>query len=236
MNTVDILVKAGVPQELHQEALDSLNKAKKNSKWLNTKKWYVRLFKADKISKMLSWDNNRLIEVAPDKLHWDIAPMKNITANGDNGPWIGPVGSDVPVEAFYTNPDPESEDYKHALEACYWSKGNHPRSREARKDWYRRNAGEGLAYSLGEDIEPSDLFQKWTYKDDKFYAEVYKSGKAWIINTEKKLIGKLGTKTRHGFELDNVFSGDYSPQMWYPIDGYPLKAPVSWSTLPAILD
>lgn len=234
MDYASLLTKAGVPQELHQEALDSLNKAKKNAKWLNTKKWYVRLFKANKISKMLSWDNNRLIEVAPDKLHWDIAPMKNITANGDNGPWIGPVGSDVPVEAFYTNPDPESEDYKHALEACYWSRGNHPRSRKARKDWYRRNAGEGLAYSLGETVDTEEQLTRWIHESDDEIIHVCKSGKSWILLYERKLIGKIWLESRMGFECDNVFSGDYSPQMWYPIDGFELKAPCTWSTRPRI--
>ena len=39
-------------------------------------------------------------------------------------------------------------------------------------------------------------------------------------------------RSRKGYEIDNVFSGDYTPQMWFPIPGYQLRAPVTWSVLP----
>lgn len=33
--------------------------------------------------------------------------------------------------------------------------------------------------------------------------------------------------------LYNVFSGDYYPQMWFPVDGYELKVPVTWNIIPS---
>ena len=61
---------------------------------------------------------------------------------------------------------------------------------------------------------------------------VCRSGGAWLIQSRRKVLGKLHIKTRVGFEVDNVFCGDYDPQMWYPIDGYELRAPATWSVLP----
>lgn len=36
-----------------------------------------------------------------------------------------------------------------AIEANYWCKGQHPRSKKSRKLWYQRNAGEYVAWERG---------------------------------------------------------------------------------------
>jgi len=65
------------------------------------------------------------------------------TAHGDNVPWAGNPGR--PVPHCWLNPDPQSDEYRDAVAACYWAPGNHPRSKTAVKAWYRRNGGAGLA-------------------------------------------------------------------------------------------
>ena len=61
-------------------------------------------------------------------------------------------------------------------------------------------------------------------------------GTAWLMAV--KLLGKLWWDTRCGFEADNVFQrsvfdGVTIVQAWYPISGHELRAPVTWSKVPA---
>ena len=37
-------------------------------------------------------------------------------------------------------------------------------------------------------------------------------------------------EARIGYEIDNLWNG--AEQAWYPIPGYELKAPLTWSVLP----
>jgi hypothetical protein len=100
------------------------------------------------------------------------------------------------------------------------------------KAWYRRNAGEYLAWRLGAAVEPSKGFEIWRGKDGKDSAVAWRCGTAWIVKSSTHLVGPLYLNSRKGYEIDNVFSGDYTPQMWWPIPGYQLRAPVTWSVLP----
>jgi len=231
MNLSRLLTIAGVPATLHVEAIDCIELADEVSDGLLAAKLKIRLFQAGAIAKAMKWEHNRLIEARPDWADRDIAPMLNITANGDNGPWIDTPEGGRPLEAFWLNPDPSSEEYARAVDACYWCKGVHPRSEKARKAWYRRNGGEYLAWSRGMAVD--DGYQLWTGTRDKLTVTVVRSGGAWLLKVTRKLIGKLSIKTRVGFEVDNVFSGPLAPQMWYPIAGHELRAPVTWSVLPA---
>lgn len=232
MNLSRLLTIAGVPATLHAQVIDCIDLADDQSSGLLWAKIKIRLFKASKIAKAMSWGNNRLIEARPDWADCDIAPMSNITANGDNGPWYGTPHGDRPIEAFWLNPDTESEEYAQAIAACYWCKGAHPRSEKARKAWYRRNGGEYLAWRLGLPIDAAIGFQKWQGSEGKTAVTVMRCGDAWIVKSTRKVIGRLQLKTRVGFEVDNVFSGPLTPQMWFPIEGHELRAPVTWSVLP----
>lgn len=233
MNHLDHLITAGVPEHYHADALRSLDEARERSEGLLWHKLKVRLFKAGKIAKMIPWEADRLVEVDAFMADCDIAPMLNITAHGDNGPWHDTPEGGRPVAGYWLNPDPESEEYQFAVSKNYWCKGQHPRSQKSRKAWYRRNGGEYRAWRLGAPVNPADGIQRWTGTDGKLSVEVCRSGSAWIVKTKRRLIGSLGYETRHGFEVDNVFSGQYSPQMWFPIPGYELRAPVSWSVRPS---
>lgn len=226
------LTLAGVPESLHAEALASVALAQNNNAGLTLAKWIVRLFKTGKIADMLDWSDERLCIKHPELADWDIAPMVNITAHGDNGPWT-PDGS-RPLSNYWLTPDPASDEYKAAVADNYWLPGTHPRSKESVKAWYKRNAGEYRAWRMGAIVDPSRGIEIWRGSDSNTSVIVWRCGAVWLINASRKLIGSLHLHTRVGFELDNVFAGDYSPQMWWPIDGYQLRATVSYSTLPAL--
>ena len=232
-NLATYLTIAGVPATLHVEAINCIELADERSSGLFLAKLKIRLLQAGAIAKAMKWEHNRLIEARPDWANRDIAPMLNVTANGDNGPWVDTPEGGRPVEAFWLNADPASEEYAQAKAACYWCKGAHPRSEKARKAWYRRNGGEYLAWDRGVFVDPANSFQQWQDSDGKLSVTVVRSGNAWLLKVTRKLVGKLSLKTRVGFEVDNVFSGPLAPQMWYPIPGHDLRAPVTWSVLPA---
>ena len=232
----DKLALAGVPEGLHAQVIDCMAEAKQRSAGLTWAKWRTRLFRAGKIAKAMPWEANRLIDVRPDWADSDIAPMLNITANGDNGPWRETPDGGRPNPDKWLNPDPASEEYQQAVDACYWCKGAHPRSTKARKAWYRRNGGEYRAWRLGMPVGQDA--QHWNYVSDKLVVEVMRSGDAWIINARRKLLGKLWASYRIGFEVDNVyqrsiFDGVTIVLAWYPIAGHELRAPVTWSVVPS---
>jgi hypothetical protein len=221
---------AGVPADRHAQAQASVSQAKAACKGLLLHKLKGRWLMAGKIAEALEWTDERLCTVKPEWADWDIAPVINITAHGDNGPWT-PDGA-RPLANYWLNADPASSEYQQAVQANYWCKGTHPRSKASRKAWYRRNAGEYEACSRGEPIDPAKGFEIWRGSDGKNSAVAWRCCGAWLVKTSTRLLGPLHINGRHGYEIDNVFSGDYTAQMWWPIDGYALRAPVTWSTLP----
>lgn len=232
MNLSKLLSIAGVPADLCPDALACLSEAERRARGLTWFKVRTRLFKAGMLADQLTWGDNRLASVRPDLADHDIAPMLNITCNGDNGPWIeSPLGG-RPIENAWLNDDPESQEYAAAVATCYWCPGKHPRSRAARKAWFRRNGGEFRAWRLGAAVDESGR-QVWRGESGSTAVTVYCSGGAWQVNAQRKLLGRLVWDTRVGYEVDNVFSGPLAPRMWYPAPGYDLRAPVTWSRLPA---
>ena len=216
MNLLKYIQDAGVPVALHQQALETLSAARQRADGLTWAKWKVRLFKAGKIAKMLPWDAERLINVRPDLANWDIAPMVNITAHGDNVPW--PEGRPAPGAWLADTPE--------ARAANYWCPGEHPRSEKSRKAWYRRNAGEYRAWALGWKVTPG-ASRTWTTSG----VTVRENNGAWQIVAQDKWLGFIQVKVRVGYEIDNVVRDD-GTQLWYPIPGAELRAPVTWSVLP----
>lgn len=263
MDIVAMLRLAGVPQELHSEAVASLKKAKAATRGKTVAKWKVRLFESKKIAKLLDWEDNRLCLKHPELAEKDVAPMKNIGCNGDHLPWEETPEGGRPNENAWLNKDPNSDEYKEAVSAprsIKYFKGNHPRSQKARAMWYHRNAGEYAVWKVGCPINTALKFNQLVGKNDKCTVKVSWCGDAWIITSVRtlwndvtvkvprnKMLARLlfsepgervtifpgfGLKSRQGFEVDNVFCGPGNSQAWYPIDGYELKAPASWSTLP----
>jgi hypothetical protein len=61
---------------------------------------------------------------------------------------------------------------------------------------------------------------------------VVNHGDAWQIKRDQHIAFGFGLKYRLGHEIDNVFDLKTGEQRWYPIPGYDLKTPVTWSVLP----
>lgn len=218
MNIVKHLTTAGVPAHLHAEAVACLEEARERASGLTWAKWTVRLFKAGQISRLLAWGDERLIDVRPDLADWDIAPMVNITAHGDNVPW--PDGRPAPGAWL--------DDTREARAANYWCKGEHPRSQKSRKAWYRRNAGEYRAWRLGAPVDPAQPVQVW--RSDG--VTVRRHNGAWMVLAADWWLGLVPVRVRIGYEIDNVLRDD-GIRLWFPIQGHDLRAPVTWSVLPA---
>ena len=230
MNIDKLLTVAGLSDYEKLAATACLLEAKDRTTGLLLHKLHARWLMAGQIAKALPWEAERLLTYRPGLAAFDIEVAKNITCNGDGADWD--EATKLPYEGHYLNPDPESDDYKAAVAACYWAKGHHPRSYEARKAWYRRNAGAYRAYQLGQKIDLSTGVKVWRGTVGKTTVSVYNCGNAWQVNATKKIVGKLCISTRIGYEITNVWRESNGLQAWYPIPGYDLKAPVTWSVLP----
>lgn len=232
MDIDKLLTIAGVPEDEKPMAVAILLGANNKAKGLLWHKIKARYFMAHKIAAALPWEAERLLEVKPEWKQYDIEPMLNITAQGDNAPWVNTTRGGRPIEGHWLSPEPESQDYKDAVASCYWCPGHHPRSYEARKAWYRRNGGAYRAYELGLEVDPSQGVKVWSGTSGKLSVKVYRCGDAWQLNATRKMFGRLSVKTRIGYEITNLWREETGLQAWYPIPGYDLKAPVTWSVLP----
>lgn len=218
MNYLKYLTAAGVPAHLFGQAMTSLDEADRRSDGLLWHKIKVRFLRAGKIAKLIPWQAERLLDVRPDFASWDIAPMIHITAHGDNVPW--PYG--VPTPGQWLDPNDQE-----AIARNYWCPGEHPRSVKSRKAWYRRNGGEYEAWRRGIPVDTSRA-RIWQGNGVK----VYECSGAWEIIARDKWLGLIPVKVRVGFEIDNVWRADDGIQNWYPLPGYELRAPVTWSVIP----
>ena len=218
---LDLLQQAGLTGDLLVNAHDTLLQARDKAKGLFWSKWRVRLFKAGKIAGMLSWSDERLLDVRPELAAWDIAPVINVTAHGDNVPWINTNDGPRPVPGAWMT------DTIAAREANYWCPGEHPRSERSRKAWYRRNAGEFEAWSRGKavDVAHARLFRANG-------VTVRECNGAWQLDAHIKLLGFIPANVRIGYEISNVWRESDGAQLWYPIPGYELRAPLTWSVIP----
>lgn len=232
MDIVKFLDIAGVPKLLHDEAVASIASAKISSKGLLAFKLKVRWLEARSLAELLDWEDDRLCLEYPSLLDKDIAPTEGTTCHGDNGPWIDTPDGPRPTSRWALSKDPNSKEYKDAVATNYWCKNEHPRSRRSVRAQYRRNGGEGKAWRLGNRIDASVGVEFWTGTVGRYTVVVVRADRSWIVKASFHLLGSLHWNTRVGYEVDNVFSGDDKPQMWFPIKGYELRAPVTWSILP----
>ena len=227
MNESRALTIAGVPTTLHAEALECFAASREDQPSV-LYKHFVRLFRAGKIASLLDWHDERLIDKHPELAEWDIAPVLNVTCNGDALPW----DETGPIAGAWLDKDPESTDYQLAVQRNYWAPGTHPRSPEARKAWYRRNAGEYEAWRKGMAIDPALLPQVWSANG----VTVLRSGHVWQAYGTLQIVGPLRWKFDIGYEVGNVFAkvGGKWVQSWYPLPGYELRACVVWVVYPTI--
>lgn len=225
MNLLNLLTTAGVPVHLQPEAIASLQDAERRARGLLWHKVKVRYLRASEIADLLPWEAERLIDKRPDLADWDVAPMVNITAHGDNAPWIPTPDGGRPAPGRWLNSDPASDEYQNAVAANYWLPGTHPRSPESREAWYRRNGGEYRAWRLGCPVDLADGVHTWAADG----VTVMRCGGAWLVKHSRRF-GPLVLHSRHGYEIDNLQVA--GGQAWYPVAGHDLRAPVTWSTVP----
>lgn len=232
MNIAALLTAAGVPTDLHLQAIQSIEVARGRSRGLLLPKFFVRWFRAREIARLMRWQDERLIDLHPELAEWDIAPALNITGHGDNIPWIETPEGGRPMMGAWLNQDPESEEYKGAVAANYWCPGEHPRSQKSRAAWYRRNACEYSAWELGAPVDPSVKVQEWSVPG----ITVLRCGTVWQIDALRKCIGPIKLLTHIGFEVGNVFGvvNGRRVQCWFPLPGFALRACVTWAVYPIV--
>ena len=228
LNLKKYLEKTNIPAQLLPVAMSVLEDARGRAKWLNARKWWVRLVKSKGIAKKLSWESERLVDVDPSRMAEDIAPSLSVTCYGDHIDWN--PATNMPEAGTWLNQDPESDDYKLAVaatkEAGYL--GVHPRSFEFHRWWYRRNGGEGLAWMRGMPVDMPNRPTEYNGKDVRLLC----SGDAWQLIAFKPLIGSFGLRISLGYEIANVWNFDKDAQGHYSLPGYELRAPLTWSILP----
>ena len=227
MNIAKLIAKTDMPAELQPVAVVTLEAAKRKAKGLNWHKLKVRLFESKKLADKLSWESERLIDVDPALISKDIAPTRSVTAYGDHFDWDEKTHQ--PQPGTWLNKDPESAEYKRAVELTKDRYIDlHPRSGRFHRWWYKRNAGEGEAWARGVAV---DMPRRPTvYLGDG--VAVLHSGDAWELLAFRKLVGSFGIVTRVGYEIDNVWHFPKEAQGHYPIEGYELRAPLTWTVLP----
>ena len=77
------------------------------------------------------------------------------------------------------------------------------------------------AWRLGIPVNlAADQPQRWQADG----VEVYRCGQAWLINAKRFLV-----PIHIGYEIDNLWRAEDNVQLWYPIPGHDLRAPLTWS-------
>ena len=49
-------------------------------------------------------------------------------------------------------------------------------------------------------------------------------------------LGNLAWVTRVGYEIDNIWVESSNEQAWYPIPGYERRAPLTWPSIPQMVE
>lgn len=197
MNYKEFLTAAGVPPELHPEALASLKRAREQSKKVVPYKRWAPLVMAWVVPR-LPWEAENLPERYA---KWD----NDVSINGDPWPWA----QDSSGRWYRHCP---LEDTPEVRAKCYWAKGHHPRSRWARYIWLGwRNRATKMSESLGVPATP-DKIQMWgdpqTSKSHEG-VKVYRMGDVWQIMSVTKF-GPFAIRRNVGWKLNNVLENGHT--------------------------
>ncbi len=219
-----VLEIAGVPESRHAWIKAQQAQARSRARGLLWHKVKARLLMSWWVTRKLPWDAERL----PAKhAKWDIAPVLNITCNGDNVPWELADGVSRPKSTYWMNPDPASDEYRQAVAATYWCKGHHPRSVKARRAWYRRNGGEHEAWARGVDLHTPGV-EVWHGERGRVRVTVVGTSGSYVIHAQRRLFGRVALVSRKGYEVDNVSWRSETEMGWMPMPGHRHRAPVTW--------
>lgn len=201
------LAEAGVPEELHQEALDSLWRGFNGFERVTPYKLSapIVMFYLLFLTKQVKWEDDYL----PKKYEkWD----NNISMNGDQWGMIMPDGSHVSWYDFgmiargettaisYTDPT-----YKGTT---YYAKKSRPRSKWARYVWLGwRNRASKYAMDLGEEVDPHAPIESWGDEpvEGKHTLQFLRVGKVWQMREQYPVLwGLIDRGRNYGYKLNNV--------------------------------
>lgn len=212
MDHLKYLRAAGVPADLHAQALASLSASRTLFAKVSPYKWKAPFMLA-RIVRKLPWEAEKM----PTRwAHYD----NEISLNGDHNPWQ----YDPAVKDFVRAPAPLN-DTPEIRAQCYYAKGHHPRSRWARYIWLGwRNRASLYAFELGppaaRDIEAwGDPGANNGYSG----ITVWRMGMHWQIYVIKKWgplcirrnVGvKVSNVSKHGAERAMVVNIPFSLQRW----------------------
>ena len=196
MNLVKYLDQAGVPDDLHGEALASLARAKKASQSMFWFKWTAMFVMAYVVQK-LKWADERL----PAKWrNYD----NDVSMNGDPWPW-------KELEDGTWIRFAPLEDTPEVREQCYWAKGSHPRSKWARYVWLGwRNRASITAFDLGIKAgAPITAFGNEKVSKSVEGVLALRMGNDWQIMSVKKF-GPFAIRRNVGYKINNVLHNQHT--------------------------
>lgn len=224
MDYIKYLKATGVPEALHADAVERLEEARKRARGLLWHKIVSRFIKAPKMARLVV-DNKatRASAVDPDFDSYDVEPVLNINAFGDNAKWV----DGRPLNATPFGLDPGTPEYQAEVNWNYWNKGQFTGTYGSVLAWYRRNGGAAEAYARGAVVFPEQC-KSWEANGVK----VCYSLAAWQVDAKDKWLGFIPVKVRIGYEISNAVNIEKQTPNWVPFVGRPLRAPVTWSVIP----
>lgn len=205
MDYLKYLKAAQVPEELHLQALDSLEASRKLSRKLLPYKLAAPFVVAWLVQR-LPWE----AEALPQKW-WKFD--NEISINGDHH--RGEDGQRAPAPL---------EDTPEIRAACYYAKGHNPRSKWARWVWLgTRNRASEYAESLGPVVDKPGIRYFGDVKTNNGHegVVVWEVGGVWQIYSIRRVAiwGRdLCIRRNVGFKISNVFKHDAPRAMavWIP--------------------
>lgn len=212
MSYSSLLEKAGVPSELHAEAIASL----KCGRSLSLKKIpynFAAFVVVPFITRSLKWED----EYLPTK--WSKFDNE-ISMNGDNSDWID-LGN-----GLYERGKVPLEDTPEIRARNYWKKGHHQRENVSRRAFLLRNRAAKYAHDLGGQIDPENR-RVWGNPDITNINPglfVMESNGLWQIRTIKR-IGPIVFVQNFGYKVNNAW---LSRQLVNPINASITYIPFSF--------
>lgn len=224
---LDLLVRAGLTAGQREAAMQCFRDAQDRARGLLWHKFKTRYIKARSLAKRMTWEAERLIDIDPSLLTYDVAPAINVKILGDFFPWVWTPAGDRPTTGQWLNPDPSSEEYQLAARSNLWTKGVHPRTRKSHIGAIRRNGGEGEAYLRGRAVNVANA-RVFRGRD----VAVFECDGAWQLNANTKILGVIPVRVRLGYEISNLWRETDAVQLWHMVPGYELRAPLTCSVMP----
>lgn len=200
MSIVKYLIRAGVPAELHESALASIEESRQRQKRIR-KYELLAPFVVPFALCDVEWGSNRL----PDNwLMYNTEPLEHIDINGDKKEWVEINGVGVPM------PVP-LEDMPAVRALCYWARDwrkfflqpAHPRSTWARWVWLGwRNRAQYAAWVNGKPYSGPPA--EWHLHNDQLKLDVYQMDDVWQVKYEKRFLYFFALRRNVGYSINNI--------------------------------